>query len=315
MKKPLIVLAGPTAVGKTELSIALAKMVGGSVVSADSMQAYRHMDIGSAKIKPREMQGIPHYMIDILEPYEECSVALFQSYALRCMEEIYRDGRIPIIVGGSGFYIQAILYGVHFEEQHPDAAYRAQLEEILSKEGRGALHRMLGEVDPEAAAAIHENNVKRVMRALEYHKLTGQKISRHNEEERKRRPPYRFAYFVLNDSRERIYRQIDERVDAMMEQGLEEEVRKLRELGCRREMVSMQGLGYKEMMDFLDGKISREEAVRRIKRDTRHFAKRQLTWFRREKDAIWIEKQEFSRDNSRILAYMKEELDKRKVTI
>ncbi len=314
MKKPLIVLTGPTAVGKTALSIALAKRVRGSVISADSMQVYRHMDIGSAKIRPEETQGVPHYMVDVLEPTEEFNVVRFQSLARRYLDEIYQEGRIPIVVGGTGFYIQALLYGVDFTSQEGDRAYRAGLEQLAKEEGGPrALHDMLARSDPEAAAAIHENNVKRVIRALEYYHFSGQKISEHNERERERSSPYQFAYFVLNDARERIYARIDARVDTMLEAGLVEEVRKLKEMGCQRQMVSMQGLGYKEILDFLDGKATLEEAAYRIKRDTRHFAKRQLTWFRRERDVIWVDRQELGQDDGRILAYLLEELEKKQI--
>lgn len=313
MKKPLIILTGPTAVGKTELSIALAKMVNGAVISADSMQVYRHMDIGSAKIKKEEMQGIPHYLIDILEPDEEFHVVRFQEYAKGYLEKIYAAGQIPIIVGGTGFYIQALLYGIDFTEQKEDREYRSKLEEIAQKEGSHVLHDMLAKVDGQSAENIHENNVKRVIRALEFHHLSGQKISEHNEQERKRESPYQFAYFVLNDDRDCLYERINQRVEHMLAEGLVEEVRKLKEMGYEKSMVSMQGLGYKEILDYLDGTCTLEEAVYRIKRDTRHFAKRQLTWFRREREVTWISKPDFAYDNEKILAYMKKELERKKI--
>ena len=313
MKKPLIILTGPTAVGKTELSIALAQMVKGAVVSADSMQVYRHMDIGSAKIKKEEMQGIPHYLIDILEPDEEFHVVRFQEYAKECMERIYTEGQIPIVAGGTGFYIQALLYGIDFTEQKEDRDYRSKLEEIARKEGKKTLHGMLAEVDRPSAEAIHENNVKRVIRALEFYHLSGQKISEHNEQERKRESPYNFAYFVLNDDRDHLYERINQRVEQMLAEGLVEEVQKLKEMGYEKTMVSMQGLGYKEILDYLEGNCSLEEAVYRIKRDTRHFAKRQLTWFRRERQVTWISKPDFDYNNEKILAYMKKELERKKI--
>lgn len=311
MKKPLIVLTGPTAVGKTELSILLAKMVRGSIISADSMQVYRHMDIGSAKIKKEEMQEIPHYLIDELDPAEEFHVVRFQEYARKYMEEIYAQGRIPIIVGGTGFYIQALLYDIDFTEEREDAKYRRSLERLANEQGGHVLHEMLQRADPEAAEKIHEHNVKRMIRALEFHHLSGQKISSHNETERRKESPYRFAYFVLNDERQKIYDRINARVDSMLEEGLVEEVKALQRLGCSRQMVSMQGLGYKEILAYLAGETSLEEAVYRIKRDTRHFAKRQLTWFRREREVLWVDKQSFSYDNRQILSYMKKTLEEK----
>lgn len=313
MKNPLIILTGPTAVGKTDLSIALAHQIGGSVISADSMQVYRHMDIGSAKIRKEEMQGIPHYLVDILEPDEEFHVVRFQEYARAALEKIYEQGEIPIVAGGTGFYIQALLYGIDFTEQPEDRAYRKELEQIAERQGPGKLHEMLKRVDEKSAEIIHENNRKRVIRALEFHHLTGKKISEHNEQERMRSSPYRFAYFVLNDDRSRLYERIEKRVDRMLEEGLLEEVIRLKEMGCKQGMVSMQGLGYKEILEYLEGECTLEEAVRRIKRDTRHFAKRQLTWFRREREVVWIPKQDFDYDNSRILAYMQKILEEKEI--
>lgn len=304
LKKPLIILTGPTAVGKTKLSISLAQAVNGAIISADSMQVYRHMDIGSAKIMPEEMQGITHYMIDELEPDEEFHVVRFTTMAKEYLKEIYAAGKIPIIAGGTGFYIQALLYDIDFTEQQCDEAYRRQLEEQAKEHGAGYLHEMLRKVDPASAEAIHANNVKRVIRALEFYHLSGQKISEHNETERQKQSPYNFAYFVLNDERAKLYERIDKRVDAMIEAGLVNEVQKLKDMGCSREMVSMQGLGYKEILAYLDGEYTLEEAVYIIKRETRHFAKRQLTWFKRERDVIWLDKQTFGYDDAAILTDM-----------
>lgn len=315
MKKPLIILTGPTAVGKTELSIELAKRVKGSIISADSMQVYRHMDIGSAKIRPEEMQRIPHYLIDTFEPDEEFHVVKFQEYAKRYLEEIYAEGRIPIIAGGTGFYIQALLYDIDFTKEQEDSAYRKELEQFAKEHGAHALHEKLRAVDEKAAEEIHENNVKRVIRALEFHHLSGGKISEHNEKERQKESPYNFAYFVLNDERERLYQRINQRVDIMMEQGLVEEVQNLKNMGYHKKMVSMQGLGYKEILEYLDGECTLDEAIYRIKRDTRHFAKRQLTWFRRERQVLWINKQEFQYDNDKILTYMMSEMKKKQILV
>ena len=306
-QKPLIILTGPTAVGKTALSIGLAKQISGEIISADSMQVYRHMDIGSAKITPEEMEGVPHYLVDVLEPTEEFHAVRFQQMAKEALSAIYANGHLPIVVGGTGFYIQALLYDIDFSER-TDPAYRQMLEEMAEEKGNACLHNMLAERDPASAKIIHENNRKRMIRALEYYHTTGEPISLHNQKQREKPSPYRFLYFVLTDERDRLYRRIDERVDQMMARGLVSEVAALKEMGCRREMVSMQGLGYKEIFSYLEGEISLEEAVRLIKQNTRHFAKRQLTWFRRERDVCWINKQDFAYDEKRILNHMLQEL-------
>lgn len=303
-KRPLIILTGPTAVGKTAASIGLAKAVGGEIISADSMQIYRHMDIGSAKITEEEMQGIPHYLVDVLDPEEAFNVVRFQEMAKAAMQKIHDNGHIPIVVGGTGFYIQALLYDIDFTENDSDFSFREELEKTAREKGAEYLHSLLKQADPEAAEQIHPHNIKRVIRALEFNRKTGQKISTHNEQERRKQSPYEFAYFVLTDNREALYARIDRRVDKMMEQGLLEEVRALKDRGIARESVSMQGLGYKELLAYLDGEIPLEEAVRIIKRDTRHFAKRQLTWFRRERDVIWIDRQEIGQEEEKIVDYM-----------
>lgn len=307
-KMPLVILTGPTAVGKTSLSIALAKQTGGEIISADSMQVYRHMDIGSAKIRPGETEGVPHHMIDIVDPVEPFHIMMFQRYAKQCMSEIRARGRLPILTGGTGFYIQSVLYDIDFAEESGDGSYREELERLCEERGTAYLHTMLAQADPEAARQIHPNNRKRVIRALEYYRLTGQRISEHNESQRRKESRYRFCYFVLSDDREKLYRQIDRRVDRMLAEGLVEEVDRLRRMGCEREMTSMQGLGYKEIYDYLDGRLTLEQAVYLIKRDTRHFAKRQLTWFRRERDVIWIEKERFGYDGEKILSFMREKM-------
>ena len=304
MKKPIVVLTGPTAVGKTELSIQLAKVIGGEIISADSMQVYKYMDVGSAKITPEEMDGVRHYLVDELEPFDEFHVVKFQEYAQKYLNEIYAHGKIPIIAGGTGFYIQALLNDIDFTEQESDSAYRKELEALAEEHGNQYLHDRLKEVDPESAEAIHPNNRKRVIRALEFYQETGRKISEHNAKEQMRTSPYNFAYFVLNDERSHLYKRIDARVDKMIEDGLEAEGRRLKEMGCTKDMVAMQGIGYKEMLSYLDGSYSLEEAVYIIKRETRHFAKRQITWFKRERDVIWLNKNEFDYKNEAILAYM-----------
>ena len=303
-KKPLIILTGPTAVGKTAVSIELAKKINGEIISADSMQIYKYMDIGSAKIKPDEMEGIPHYLVDVLEPSEEFNVVKFKEMALQALEEIYSKGKIPIVVGGTGFYIQALLYDIDFTENTQDSNYRQELDGILKRHGNAYLHELLKSVDPQAALEIHPNNIKKVIRALEFYHSSGQKISEHNEKERQRQSPYNFVYFVLNDIRNLLYERINKRVDLMIEAGLVEEVTKLRDMGLTRDMVSMQGLGYKEIMAYLEEETILEEAVILLKRDTRHFAKRQLTWFRREKEVIWINKEKYDYDEDKIISEM-----------
>lgn len=303
-KKPLIILTGPTAVGKTKASIGLAKAVDGEIISADSMQVYRHMDIGSAKIKPEEMEGIPHHLIDVLEPDDEFHVVKFQQLAKKAMREIWERGHIPIVTGGTGFYIQALLYDIDFDENEKEDACRKELEAYAKEHGAEALHEKLSFVDPASAEMIHPNNIKRVIRALEFYEQTGKRISEHNETQRQRESPYAFAYFVLTDDRAHLYERINRRVDQMIEEGLVNEVQALKDKGYTKQLVSMQGLGYKEILDYLDGNCTLEEAIYTIKRDTRHFAKRQLTWFKRERDVIWINKQSFGYDAEQILDEM-----------
>ena len=302
MNRPrLVVLTGPTAVGKTALSTELAAAIGGEIISADSMQVYRGMDIGSAKIRPEEMNGIRHYLIDILDPQESFDIVQFQTLAKEAMEKIYAAGHIPVIVGGTGFYIQSVVYDIDFAENDGDTAYRRMLEEDPDPQ---KLHRMLEEVDPESAAEIHSNNIKRTIRALEFYHQTGKKISEHNAQEREKESPYNFAYFVLNDERAKVYDRIDRREDLMMEDGLEDEVRRLKEAGMTQDMVSMKGLGYAELLHYLNGDYPLEEAVRLIKRNTRHFAKRQITWFKREKEVTWIDRGLYDNDERKILDAM-----------
>lgn len=301
-KKPLIILTGPTAVGKTSLSVCLAEQIGGEIISADSMQVYRGMDIGTAKIMPEQMRGIPHYLIDEIEPQEDFNVVIFQKKCKQYMEQIYQRGKIPIIVGGTGFYIQAVLYDIDFTENQTDTALRNKLETLARTKGVNALHQRLEAVDPSSARNIHPNNIKRVIRAIEYYEQTGKKISEHNETQRGRSSPYQFIYYVLSLPRPILYRRINHRVDIMREQGLVEEVRQLQERGCTREMVSMQGLGYKEILAAFDGRMTIDEAFEKIKLETRHFAKRQYTWFRRERDVTWIYKEDFE-DEASLLQY------------
>lgn len=306
-QKPLIILTGPTSVGKTALSIALAKAVNGEIISADSMQVYKGMDIGTAKITPAEMEGIPHYLIDELNPEEEFNVVRFQQLAKKYIDLIYERKKLPILVGGTGFYIQAVLYDIDFTENASNHTYRTELQKLLEEQGSSCLYERLKEVDPDSAEAIHPNNSKRVIRALEFARQTGDKISEHNKEQRSRKSPYQFCYFVLNKERTGLYEAINMRVDRMLADGLLEEVRKLKEAGYSRGLVSMQGLGYKELLAYLDGEYPLNEAIEILKRDTRHFAKRQLTWFKREREVTWVNKEEFSGEKE-LLGFLLEQL-------
>ena len=289
MKQPLLIIAGPTATGKSAAAAELAIRMNGAVISADSMQVYRGMDIGSAKVTEEEMRGVPHYLIDCVDPSESWNVVRFQQKAREAVREIAGSGRLPILCGGTGFYIQALLYDVDFTEMEEDTALRESLQKIAAERGPGALHAMLAEKDPASAAAIHPGNVKRVIRALEFAGGTGQSIAAHNLEQREKEAAYSAVFFVLTMDRKKLYGLIDRRVDMMMEKGLLDEVTSIRDAGIPRDSTAMQGIGYKQLYGYLEGEYSLDEAVRLIKRDTRHFAKRQLTWFRREKDVRWVD--------------------------
>ena len=300
----LIVVAGPTASGKSAAAVELALMIGGEIISADSMQVYRHMDIGSAKITKEEMMGVPHYLIDVADPTEEFDVVRYAHEAKAAISDIVSRGKIPILCGGTGFYIQAVTRDIDFSETGSLPKYREELCAYAAEHGNEALHEQLKSIDPVSYETIHPNNLKRVIRALEYYRETGMTISAHNEAERQRETPYDLHFFVLNDDRAVLYDRIDRRVDFMMAEGLYDEVMYLRQMGLTRDMVSMQGLGYKEMLDCMDGRYDVDEAVRVLKRDSRHYAKRQITWFKREKDAVWINRADFDGDSRRIAEFM-----------
>ena len=324
--KPLIVLTGPTAVGKTDLSIRLAREIGGEIISADSAQVYKGLNIGSAKIMPDEMQGVRHHMIDVYEPGEHFDVTIFQRNAKRLVEEIYSRGNIPIVVGGTGFYIQSLLYDISFSTEVEDRSYREELEQYINETGDiSKLYEELRAVDPEYAAEIHPNNHRKVIRALEYYHFHRKPLSQHNREERQKKSAYNSRYFVLTMNRDTLYARINKRVDIMKESGLLEEVSRLRDMGIPRNSTAMQAIGYKELYDALDEIENKgyptsspewkeliDLAYNNIKINTRHFAKRQLTWFRREKDVIWLDRDSFSNNyklssdetDSRILEYI-----------
>lgn len=300
-KRPLIILTGPTAVGKTALSVELAKKINGEIISADSMQVYKHMDVGTAKVTKEEMDGVKHYLIDVLSPKDDFNVTIFQKMAKEAIEEIYSKGKTPILVGGTGFYIQAVLYDIDFTENDGDYEYRHSLEKMAAELGNEHLHNMLAEVDLASAQKIPANNVKRVIRALEYYHQTGRKISEHNEEQRQRESAYDSMYFVVTDDRALLYERIDRRVDIMMENGILDEMKKLLSMGCTKDMISMQGIGYKEFFDYFDNKASLEETIEMIKQDTRHLAKKQLTWFRREREVIWLDYCDYDHSKEKML--------------
>ena len=254
------------------------------------------MDIGTAKIRKEEMNGIPHHLIDVLEPTKPFNVSVFKELALRAADDIYSRGKIPIMVGGTGFYIQALLYDIDFSEEHSDG-YRESMEQIAATPGGpDKLFEELRSVDPASCEIIHKNNVKKVIRALEFYHYNGTPISEHNSVQREKSSAYDSMYLVLTMDREKLYNRIEKRVDIMMENGLVEEVRGLIEEGLDDTYISMQGIGYKEVYEYLKGKCTLEDAIYNIKQNTRHFAKRQLTWFRREKEVIWIDKDTFSSD-------------------
>ena len=298
--KPLIIIAGPTAVGKSDLGVALAKRINGEIISADSMQVYKYMDIGTAKVDDTQKDGILHHLLDILEPTEDFDVVRFKEMASYAIEDVYSRGKVPIVVGGTGFYIQALLYDIDFTEEDIDKSLRDSLLNIANEKGNQELYSILKEEDELAAHVLHPNDTKRIIRAIEFKRNHGTSITKHNIEQREKKSPYDFYYFVLNDDREKVYSRIDKRVDIMIELGLEKEVKHLLDIGCEASMTSMQGIGYKQILASLRGEYDINEAIRLIKRDSRHFAKRQITWFKREKDAIWINRNEYPDTDSQV---------------
>lgn len=290
-KPPLIALVGPTAVGKTAASLAIAKTFDCEIISGDSMQVYRGMDIGTAKLPLAEREGVPHHLIDIKDPHEPFSAADFQAACGEAIRDIQSRGRIPFIVGGTGLYVESVCYGFGFQPSGGDPDFRASMQAIADSQGADALHAKLFAVDPVTAAKLHPNDVRRVIRALEIHKATGRPASEQLGEARgdRKESPYNLVLLGLHMDRAKLYARIDRRVDDMLAQGLEAEVRGLLAAGLSSASVSMQALGYKEMVAYLEGRASYEEAVTMLKRDTRRFAKRQLSWFRHMQDLIWID--------------------------
>lgn len=306
-KDKLIILAGPTASGKTAVSVDLAKRIGGEIISADSMQIYRGMDIGTAKITADEMQGVKHYLINVSDPKEDFNIVKFQNMVKCSIEEIKKNGHIPILVGGTGFYIQSIIYDIKFDKEEDNGSIRKVLEEEYDKMGADFMYEKLKKIDSISAENIHKNNKKRIIRAIEYFLINNALISEHNELQRKKTSPYDFRFFVLNPKRDILYDRINKRVDKMVEKGLVDEVKSLIERGLSIDNISMQGIGYKEIVEYLEGNIPLDKAVENIKQNTRHMAKRQVTWFKRERDVIYIDPFEFE-NNEKIVDYMVEKI-------
>lgn len=296
MKQKLLVLGGPTAVGKTELSIKLAKELNGEIISADSMQIYKYMDIGSAKVTEQEMDGIKHHLIDVIEPNVPFSVADFKEYGEISLKNILSKNKFPIIAGGTGLYINSLTCNMTFTEAEKDEEYRLYLEKLSEEKGNDFVHEMLKEIDPISYKEIHANNRKRVIRALEVYKLTKKPFSSFNAGEDFYKSDYDVYYYVLTMNRDKLYEKINKRVDIMIEKDLLEECIKLKEMGYTSDMQSMQGIGYKEILYYLENKISFEDAVNMIKQGSRNYAKRQLTWFRRDKRCIFLDKDVMSED-------------------
>lgn len=303
----LIVLTGPTAVGKTDLSINLAKSINGEIISGDSMQVYKHMDIGTAKVTREEMDGVPHHLIDFLDPKENYNAFTFKEMGEACLKDIYQRNKLPIICGGTGFYIQSLCYDIDFSTGC-DYEYRERLTELLEKLGEDFLFEMLKDCDPDYAEIIPKENHKRVIRALEFFKTTGEPISKHNDKERSKNSPYDLKYFVLTKSRESLYADINKRVDIMIDEGLLEEAEFIYKLGLPPDSTALKAIGYHELFPYFKGECTLEYAINKIKQDTRHFAKRQITWFKREKDVIWVDKDKFE-DKNKILEFLLERIN------
>lgn len=295
--KDLFILAGPTAVGKTDISIKLAKRLNGEIISADSMQIYKYMNIGSAKVTKEEMNNIPHYLIDEIEPSASFNVSEYKKIAEKTIDCISAKEKLPMMVGGTGLYINSLIYNYEFTEASTDYEYRSYLQNMAEVKGNEYVHSLLKEVDIDSFNRLYPNDLKRVIRALEVFKLTGKTIGEFNSENNIYDIPYNVYYFVLTMDRQNLYERINRRVDIMFEKGLIEEVKSLKDMGYTSEMQSMKGIGYKEVLYYLDHKISLDEAIGSIKQGSRNYAKRQLTWFRKDKRVIWIDKDKFNTED------------------
>lgn len=296
MRNDILIIAGPTAVGKSEISIALAKKLNGEIISTDSMQIYKHMDIGSAKISKEEMDGIPHYLIDFLDPKSEFSVSEFKDLATEKIQDIHKRGKLPILVGGTGLYIDSIICNMNFTESEKDEEYRKYLNDLAEEKGNEFLHEMLKDIDPESYNSIHYNNRKRVIRALEVYKITNKPFSSFKSKNNIYETSYNIYYYVLDMNRHNLYERINKRVDLMIEKGLINEVDMLKDMGLTSDMQSMKGIGYKELLYYIDGDLSLEDSIEMIKQGSRNYAKRQLTWFRKDPRANFINKDEYKNE-------------------
>jgi len=305
--KDLFILAGPTAVGKTEISIKLAQRLNGEIISADSMQIYKYMNVGSAKISKGEMNGIPHHLLDIIEPSEDFSVAEFKERAEKAIYEITNKNKLPMLVGGTGFYINSLIYNYSFADTNKDMEYREYLTNLAESKGKEYVHNLLKDIDEEAFNKLYPNDLKRVIRALEVYKVSGKPMSEFAKEQNILDIPYNVHYFVLNMDRQKLYSRINERVDIMMKKKLIDEVIKLKGMGYNSDMQSMKGIGYKEILYYLNDEISLNEAIDMIKQGSRNYAKRQLTWFRKDPRVNFINKDDFSNEDE-IVDYIESKL-------
>lgn len=306
MNNKILVIAGPTAVGKTDISIQLAKRLNGEIISTDSMQIYKHMDIGSAKISKEEMDGVVHHLIDFVEPSNEFSVSEFQTLAKEAIEDIQSRGKLPILAGGTGLYINSVICTMNFAEGEKDETYRKELEALAISKGNDYVHSLLKDIDEESYNSIHPNNVKRVIRALEVYKQSGKPFSAFKEENSIYTCDYDVFYYVLNMDREKLYNRINLRVDIMMDKGLIEEVKMLKDMGLTANDQSMKGIGYKEILAYLSDEIDLDTAVDMVKQGSRNYAKRQLTWFKKDPRAIFIDKDLFNNEEAIITKILEE---------
>lgn len=305
----VIVIVGPTASGKTKTAVELALHIGGEIISADSMQIYKYMDIGTAKPTEQERKGIKHYLIDEVAPDREFSVACFRTLALRYIEEITGKNKIPIVVGGTGLYINSLIYNIKFTEINTDKEIRNHLENIAREKGNEYLHNMLKDIDPETAGKVHVNDTRRIVRAIEVFKTTGKPMSYHREASRLEEPAYNYTIFGIRLERKKLYERINKRVDEMMERGLVEEVKQLMDIGYDKRPVAMQALGYKEILWYLKGKATLGEAVDLLKRDTRRYAKRQMTWFNSIENIVWLDiDEDYHETVMKIIQYMQKDM-------
>ena len=300
MKPTVIVICGPTASGKTKLSIELAKEINGEIVSCDSMQIYKEMDIGTAKPTVQEMQGVKHYLIDFVSPDERYSVADYKKDSKKAINEIIKKGKIPIVVGGTGLYIDSLIYEIEYQEIEFDEEYRKLLESRVEKEGLKAIYEEAKKIDEVAIEKISPNDKKRILRILEIYHATGKNKTEQEIQSRKKEVEYDYHVYALNWDRQILYERINQRVDIMVENGLVQEVEKIYKK-YKKFPTAMQGLGYKEVVEYLEGKCTKDEMIEKIKMETRRYAKRQMTWFRKNKQTIWLDGQEKIQNNIKII--------------